>query len=49
MLDEEKLLLKKLMAEAMLDNAVLKDLSSKEWQRPAPSGKPSPMPGSITR
>jgi len=47
-LEEENSRLKKLLAEAMLDNAVLKDLVSKKWQRPAPNGKPSPMPGSIT-
>jgi putative transposase len=45
-LEVENLLLKKLLAEAMLDNAVLKDLVSKKWYRPAPSGKPSFMPGS---
>lgn len=47
-LEEENARLKKLLAEAMLDNAVLKDLASKKWLRPAPSGKPSPIPGSIT-
>ncbi len=40
--------LKKLLAEAMLDNAVLTDLASKKWSRPTPSGKPSSMLGSIT-
>ena len=30
-LEEETARLKKLLAEAMLDNAVLKDLASKEW------------------
>lgn len=30
-LEEENSLLKKLLAEAMLDNAVLKDLASKKW------------------
>ena len=30
-LEEENARLKKLLAEAMLDNAVLKDLASKEW------------------
>ena len=30
-LDEENKRLKKLLAEAMLDNAVLKDLASKKW------------------
>ena len=30
-LDDENARLKKLLAEAMLDNAVLKDLASKKW------------------
>lgn len=30
-LEEENALLKKLLAEAMLDNAVLKEISSKKW------------------
>lgn len=30
-LEDENAKLKKLLAEAMLDNAVLKDLSSKKW------------------
>ena len=30
-LEEENARLKKLLAEAMLDNAVLKDLTSKKW------------------
>ena len=30
-LEDENARLKKLLAEAMLDNAVLKDLSSKKW------------------
>ena len=30
-LEEENRKLKKLLAEAMLDNAVLKDLTSKKW------------------
>lgn len=30
-LEDESARLKKLLAEAMLDNAVLKELSSKEW------------------
>jgi putative transposase len=30
-LEEKNLRLKKLLAEAMLDNAVLKDLASKKW------------------
>ena len=47
-LEEENARLKKLLAEAMLDNAVLKDLASKKWSRPARGGKPSPMPVRIT-
>jgi putative transposase len=30
-LEDENAKLKKLLAEAMLDNAVLKDLTSKKW------------------
>jgi putative transposase len=30
-LEDENTRLKKLLAEAMLDNAVLKDLASKKW------------------
>ena len=30
-LEDENARLKKLLAEAMLDNAVLKDLASKKW------------------
>jgi putative transposase len=30
-LEDENVRLKKLLAEAMLDNAVLKDLTSKKW------------------
>ena len=40
--------LKKLLAGAMFDNAVLGDLSSEKWLRPAPSGRPRPMLGGIT-
>jgi hypothetical protein len=47
-LEEENTRLKKLLAETMLDNAVLKDLASKKWCRPARSEKLSPMPVSIT-
>lgn len=47
-LEEEDSRLKKLLAEATLDNAVLKDLASKKWGRPARGGKPSPMPVRIT-
>ena len=32
-LEDENARLKKLLAEAMLDNAVLKDLASKKWLR----------------
>ncbi len=37
-LDDENAKLKKLLAEAMLDNVVLKDLASKMYG-PTPSGK----------
>jgi putative transposase len=32
--------LKKLLADAMLDNAVLKDVAGKKWLRPACGGRP---------
>ena len=44
-LEDENAKLKKLLAEAMLDIAVLKDISSKKWCRPTQSGMRSPMPG----
>ena len=31
--------LKNLLAEQMLDNAILRDVNSKKWQRPRPSRK----------
>jgi putative transposase len=34
-LEEENARLKKLLAEAMLDNAMLKDINSKKWRRPS--------------
>jgi putative transposase len=39
-LEEENAKLKKLLAEAMLDNAMLKDIASKKWWRPQPGGRP---------
>ena len=33
-LEDENAKLKKLLAEAMLDNAILKDVASKKWLRP---------------
>src|SRR2546423_15194829 len=36
-LEDENAKLKKLLAEAMLDNAMLKDITAKKWWRP-PSG-----------
>jgi putative transposase len=36
-LEEENARLKKLLAEAMLNNAALKDLAAKKWWRPARS------------
>ena len=47
-LEDENARLKKLLAEAMLDNVVLKDLASKKWRRPTLGGKPSLMLVSIT-
>src|SRR6201995_4133167 len=38
-LEDENAKLKKLLAEAMLDNAVLKDITSRKWGRP-PLGEP---------
>ena len=40
-LEDENAKLKRLLAEAMLDNAGLKDLLSKKWYRPPRSGKRS--------
>ena len=37
-LEAENARLKKLLAEAMLDNAVLKDVASKKWRRPQHGG-----------
>ncbi len=48
-LHDENATLKKLLAEAKRDNVLLKDLASKKWYRPAPSGKPSNKPMSVTR
>ena len=42
-LEDENAKLKKLLAEAILDIAVLKDISSKTWLRPTRSGMRSPM------
>ena len=39
-LEDENRRLKKLLAEAMLDNAMLKDVASKKWWRPLPDGRP---------
>ncbi len=33
-LEDENAKLKKLLAEAMLDNAILKDVAAKKWCRP---------------
>lgn len=44
-LEDENAKLNKLLAEAMLDIAVLKDISAKKWWRPTRSGMRSPMPG----
>jgi putative transposase len=39
-LEDENAKLKRLLAEAMLDNAMLKDIASKKWWRPGLFGKP---------
>lgn len=38
-LEAENAKLKKLLAEQMLDNAMLRDVNSKKWQRPMPRGR----------
>ena len=43
-LEDENTKLKKLLAEAMLDIAVLKDVNSRKWWRPPPNGRPWLMP-----
>jgi putative transposase len=40
-LEDENGKLKRMLADAMLDNVALKDLQGKKWCRPLPSGKPS--------
>jgi putative transposase len=40
-LEDENAKLKKLLAEAMLDNAMLKDVAAKKWRRPPPGVRPS--------
>src|SRR5438874_12716409 len=39
-LEDENSRLKKLLAEAMLDNAMLKDIAAKKWWRPQADGRP---------
>ena len=39
-LESENAKLKKLLAEAMLDNAMLKDLTTKKFRRPSPDERP---------
>ena len=48
-LEDENAKLKKLLAEAMLDNAMLKDIASKKWRRPPPGERPSLTFGSRMR
>src|ERR1700754_2847991 len=48
-LEDENAKLKKLLAEAMLDNAMLKDVASKKWCRPPPGERPSFTYGSRMR
>jgi len=39
-LEDENAKLKKLLAEAMLDNAMLKDIAAKKWRRLSLGGRP---------
>ena len=48
-LEDENAKLKKLLAETMLDNAMLKDIASKKWWRPPPGERPSLTFGSRLR
>lgn len=41
-LEDENAKLKRMLADAMLDNVALKDLLGKKWRRPLPSGELSP-------
>ena len=41
-LEDENAKLKRLLADAILDASVLKDLLAKKWWRPPPFGQPSP-------
>ncbi len=43
-LEDENARLKKLAAEQMLDNAILKDVAAKKWWRPMRSGRRWLMP-----
>ncbi len=38
-LEDENAKLKRMLADAMLDNVALKELLGKKWRRPLPSGK----------
>jgi len=42
-LEDENAKLKRLLADAMLDNAALKDLMTKKFRRPPPSARLSPV------
>ena len=46
--ENENTKLKKLLAEAMLDNAMLKEIAAKKWCRPPPAERPSHSFGSTT-
>ena len=48
-LEDENARLKKLLAEAMLDNAILKDVAAKKWLRPTQSGMLWLMPAWCTQ
>ena len=47
--EDENAKLKRLLADAMLDAAVLKDLLSKKWRRPPPSARLSLISSRLTR
>jgi putative transposase len=48
-LEDENAKLKKLLAEAMLDNAMLKAVASKKWCRPPRGERPSLICGAPSR
>lgn len=48
-LEDENARLKRLQADAMLDNAALKDFLGNKWRRPLRSNKRSPIWWHVTR